>query len=118
MIDGDPLSRVLHIDLSRRRFWVVDRRDLFEKYVGGAGVAINLLIDECPRGRDPFNPENLLELGGEVLKAKYDFKMREGFDFKKLRIPKRILETATPLGLISENFIFDAIQSFASKMGF
>jgi len=63
-------------------------------------------------------PENLLELGEEVLKAKYDFKMREGFDFKKLRIPKRILETATPLGLISENFIFDAIQSFASKMGF
>jgi aldehyde:ferredoxin oxidoreductase len=58
MIDGDPLSRVLHIDLSRRRFWVVDRRDLFEKYVGGAGVAINLLIDECPRGRDPFDPEN------------------------------------------------------------
>jgi aldehyde:ferredoxin oxidoreductase len=58
MIDGDPLSRVLHIDLSRRRFWVVDRRDLFEKYLGGAGVAINLLVDECPRGKPPFDPEN------------------------------------------------------------
>jgi len=58
MIDGDPLSRVLHVDLSRRRFWIVDRRDLFEKRLGGAGVAINLLDEECPKGVDPFNPEN------------------------------------------------------------
>jgi aldehyde:ferredoxin oxidoreductase len=63
-----------------------------------------------------LTPEDLLKLGREVLKAKYDFKIREGFDFRKLRLPKRVLETATPLGQISESFIFDTVQSFASKV--
>jgi aldehyde:ferredoxin oxidoreductase len=58
MMEGDPLSRVLHVDLSRRRFWVADQKELFEKYIGGAGVAINLLKEECPKGADPFGPEN------------------------------------------------------------
>ena len=58
MMEEDPLSRVLHVDLSRRRFWVADQKELFEKYIGGAGVAINLLKEECPKGADPFGPEN------------------------------------------------------------
>lgn len=58
MIDRDPLCRVLHVDLSRRRFWVTDRRDLFEKYLGGTGIAIQLLKEECPEGIDPFSPDN------------------------------------------------------------
>lgn len=58
MISGDPLSRVLYIDLSRRKYWVEDRRDLFEKYLGGTGVAIELLKEECPKGADPLGPEN------------------------------------------------------------
>ena len=60
MIIGDPLSQVLHVDLSRRRFWVIERKELFEKYIGGAGVAINLLEEECPRGADPYGPENTI----------------------------------------------------------
>ena len=51
-------SRVLYIDLSTRRFWIEDRKDLFEKYLGGAGVAIKLLHEECPRNADPLGPEN------------------------------------------------------------
>jgi aldehyde:ferredoxin oxidoreductase len=62
LIDGDTLSRVLHIDLSRRRFWVEERRDLFEKYLGGTGVAISLLREECPKGADPLSPENPIVL--------------------------------------------------------
>jgi len=58
MLKGDPLSRVLYIDLSRRKFWVEDRRDLFEKYIGGTGVAIELLKEECPRNADPLGPDN------------------------------------------------------------
>ncbi len=44
------LSRVLTINLSNRSFKFEDRSDLFEKYIGGAGVAIKLLEDNCPEG--------------------------------------------------------------------
>ncbi|MHA1593999.1 MAG: aldehyde ferredoxin oxidoreductase family protein [Candidatus Baldrarchaeia archaeon] len=54
------LSRVLYIDLSERKFWAEDRRDLFEEYLGGTGVAINLLREECPRGADPLGPDNVI----------------------------------------------------------
>jgi len=54
----DPLHRVLYVDLSKRRFWAKDRRDLFERYMGGIGVAIQLLHEECPEGCDPLGPEN------------------------------------------------------------
>ncbi|MHA1606611.1 MAG: aldehyde ferredoxin oxidoreductase family protein [Candidatus Freyarchaeota archaeon] len=51
-------SKVLYVDLSRRRFWAEDRRDLFEEYLGGSGVAIQLLKEECPKGADPLGPDN------------------------------------------------------------
>jgi len=37
MLKDDPLANVLHIDLTKRRFWVERREDLFEKYLGGVG---------------------------------------------------------------------------------
>lgn len=52
------LKNVLYIDLTRRRFWVEDRKDLFEKYLGGVGVATQLLLEECPKNADPLGPEN------------------------------------------------------------
>ena len=58
MLRGDPLSRVLYIDLSRRKYWIEDRSDLFEKYIGGTGAATRLLMEECPRRADPLGPEN------------------------------------------------------------
>lgn len=58
MLPTDPLRRVLTIDLSKRRSWVDERSDLFEEHLGGAGVAIRLLEEECPAGADPLGPEN------------------------------------------------------------
>ncbi|HID18692.1 TPA: aldehyde:ferredoxin oxidoreductase [Candidatus Bathyarchaeota archaeon] len=58
MIKGDPVSKILHIDLSRKRFWVEERPELFERYLGGVGVGIRLLLEECPKGVDPLGPEN------------------------------------------------------------
>ncbi len=55
---SDPLRRVLVIDLSKRAFEVVERPDLFEASIGGAGVAIRLLEERCPPGADPLGPEN------------------------------------------------------------
>ncbi|MFH0848788.1 MAG: aldehyde ferredoxin oxidoreductase family protein [archaeon] len=54
----DTLSNVLYIDLSRMKFWREDRKELFEKWIGGSGVAIKLLEEECPRKADPLGPEN------------------------------------------------------------
>lgn len=57
MLDKD-LSKVLYIDLTKRKFWIENREDLFSKYIGGSGVAINLLHEECPKGIDSFHPDN------------------------------------------------------------
>jgi aldehyde:ferredoxin oxidoreductase len=58
MIEGDPLRRVLYVDLTKKIFYIKDRKDLFEKWLGGVGVGIQLLLEECPPGIDPFSPEN------------------------------------------------------------
>jgi aldehyde:ferredoxin oxidoreductase len=58
MIGSDSLRRVLYVNLSNKSFRIADRTDLFEKYIGGAGVAIQLLNEECPKGADPYGPDN------------------------------------------------------------
>ncbi len=58
MIGDDTLQRVLFIDLSAKSTWVENRRELFEKYLGGAGIAIRLLHEECRTGTDPLSPGN------------------------------------------------------------
>nr|MDO8063795.1 aldehyde ferredoxin oxidoreductase C-terminal domain-containing protein [Candidatus Freyrarchaeum guaymaensis] len=58
----------------------------------------------------------LAELGREILFEKYRFKVREGFSFDKLRIPRRILETPTPHGMLSEEVIREAVAHYASKI--
>jgi len=58
MLKNDPLLKVLHVDLSKKHFWVEERAELFEKYIGGAGVATQLLHEECPEGAEPLGAEN------------------------------------------------------------
>lgn len=58
MLAGDPLADVLFIDLTRRRWHVERREDLFASGLGGSGVAIRLLHEVCPAGADPLGPEN------------------------------------------------------------
>lgn len=58
MLPNDCLADVLYIDLSSKRFWVKRREDLFERYMGGTGVAVRLLKEECPEGADPLGPDN------------------------------------------------------------
>ena len=57
MLPNDPLANVLYVDLSKKRSWVERREDLFGKYLGGSGVAIQLLAENCPPGLDPLAPE-------------------------------------------------------------
>lgn len=58
MLKHDTLRNVLYINLSKKSFQIKDRSDLFEKYIGGAGVASQLLLEECPEGIDPYGPDN------------------------------------------------------------
>ena len=51
------LSRVLRVDLSEGTTRVDERPELFDTYLGGAGVASKLLEEECPPRVDPFSPE-------------------------------------------------------------
>jgi len=58
MLDHDGLARVLYVDLSRRSFTIKPRPELFEAGLGGAGVGIRLLEEECAPGTDPYAPGN------------------------------------------------------------
>lgn len=58
MLAQDPLRRVLFVDLSRRRFHIEERPELFVAGIGGSSVAIQLLDELCPEGADPLEPEN------------------------------------------------------------
>ena len=58
MLENDTLSRVLYIDLSKNEFWIEKKPELFEKHLGGTGVAIQLLHENCPKGCNAFAPEN------------------------------------------------------------
>jgi len=58
MIKTDPLKRILYIDLTKKKFWVEERSDLFEKFLGGTGVAIALLQENCSSDTEPLSPEN------------------------------------------------------------
>ena len=55
-------------------------------------------------------PEALHRIGEEIHREKYRFKTREGFSLDKLRLPKRIFETSSPLGKLDEKFIRGAIE--------
>jgi aldehyde:ferredoxin oxidoreductase len=60
--------------------------------------------------------EELHQIGADILHLKNEFKRREGFDFSKLPIPQRILETLSPLGMLDEEFMRKAISRFAEQV--
>lgn len=58
MIADDSLANVLYVDLTKKSFKTVRREDLFSRYLGGAGVAAQLILEECLENCDPLSPEN------------------------------------------------------------
>lgn len=53
-------SNVLCVDLSKHLFRTENRQELFEEYIGGTGVATQLLLEECEEGTDPLGPGNVI----------------------------------------------------------
>ncbi|MCX8169679.1 MAG: hypothetical protein N3D72_01165, partial [Candidatus Methanomethyliaceae archaeon] len=59
-----------------------------------------------------IDPSELKIKGIKILKEKYKFKIREGFSFDNVRIPKRVLEIPTPQGLLKEEDIRRGISEY------
>ncbi|MBN2570429.1 MAG: aldehyde ferredoxin oxidoreductase family protein [Deltaproteobacteria bacterium] len=54
-------GRILNIDLSSKKYTVEEIKDeIFEKYLGGKGLASYLLFEFNPPGVDPMDPANCL----------------------------------------------------------
>ncbi len=65
------LRRVLYVDLTKKSISIEDRSDLFGSYIGGTGVAIKLLEEECPEGVDPLSGANPIILAVGSISALY-----------------------------------------------
>ena len=63
-----------------------------------------------------WSADDLARLGARVLREKYDFKFREGFELEGIRIPGRILETPAPAGDFDEQFLRRAITSYREQI--
>ncbi|MCX8126312.1 MAG: aldehyde:ferredoxin oxidoreductase, partial [Dehalococcoidia bacterium] len=60
--------------------------------------------------------KDLKSIAGEIHREKYRFKIREGFSFEGLDVPRRVLDTATPLGRLDDEYIKSAVKHFAGLM--
>ena len=78
-------------------------RGIYEKDVVSNALEIN---------GTRLTPGELESLGSEILTMKHQFKLREGFDPGKLRIPGRLFETETPHGKIDEGYLKETVDSF------
>ncbi|MGB2726876.1 MAG: aldehyde ferredoxin oxidoreductase family protein [Halobacteriota archaeon] len=65
------MNRVLNIDLTKKDIKIDERGDLFDEYLGGSGVAIKLLEEECPKGTDPLSASNPIIFAVGPLTALY-----------------------------------------------
>lgn len=61
--------------------------------------------------------ERLKALGNEILRAKYAFKVREGFDPKVGSLPVRIFQTPAPGGAIDQKYFAAAAAAYAKELG-
>ena len=56
------LSNVLYIDLSKKFYHIKKRPELFSKFLGGAGVAIQLMNENIQKDVDPLDEGNVIVL--------------------------------------------------------
>jgi len=75
-----------------------------------------IIVEALKMAGFEFTEDKLNQLGVKILSEKYKFKFREGFNPEKLRIPKRIMDTVSPVGNLDEKFIRDTIKSYMSKV--
>jgi aldehyde:ferredoxin oxidoreductase len=55
------------------------------------------------------------KLGNEIYKLAFDFKFREGFDFNKVKIPKRLFESSTANGKLEESVLTRTLEEYVKN---
>ncbi len=65
------LSRVLTVDLSSYTYSIEDRGALFEEWLGGVGVAVQLLKENMDVSADPLSEENVIVFAVGPLTSAY-----------------------------------------------
>lgn len=53
-------SDVLYIDLERKSFYIKNRSELFNEWLGGVGVALQLYKEEAVKSASPLDPGNVI----------------------------------------------------------
>ena len=71
MLANDTLENVLFINMTTKSFHVERRPELFEKSIGGTGVGVKLLAENCKEGCDPLGPDNAIVLAVGALTSHY-----------------------------------------------
>ena len=61
--------------------------------------------------------EDLQELGRRIFEEKYKFKVQEGFDLSRARIPKRFYETISAAGVVTAEMVEEMIKLYRKKRG-
>jgi len=64
-------NNVLYIDLERKSFYIKNRSDLFNKWLGGVGAALQLYKEEAVKGSDLLSPGNVIVFAVGPLTALY-----------------------------------------------
>ncbi len=64
-----------------------------------------------------LGPDRLKELGREILRDKYAFKVREGFDPRAESLPERIYQTPAPGGAIDRDYVAAAAAAYRRGLG-
>ncbi|MFQ5762098.1 MAG: aldehyde ferredoxin oxidoreductase N-terminal domain-containing protein, partial [Candidatus Bathyarchaeia archaeon] len=75
-------SRVLYVDLEQRSFRVEDRSDLFSRWLGGVGVAVQLYREVAEKNTDPLGRGNVIVLAIGPLTGLYPLASKTAAVFK------------------------------------
>ncbi len=61
--------------------------------------------------------EDLQTLGESIFEEKYKFKIREGFDLSRARVPRRLFETTSTLGKVTPETVEEMLRLYRKKRG-
>ncbi len=61
--------------------------------------------------------EELQDLGKRIFDEKYKFKVQEGFDLSRVRVPKRFYETVSAQGMVTPETVDEMLRLYRKKRG-
>ena len=61
--------------------------------------------------------EDLQDLGQRIFDEKYKFKVQNGFDLSRVRIPKRFYETVSAVGMVAPETVEEMLRIYRKKRG-